>query len=122
MMGGWSVKNQNLILAVAVIFIVLVIIVPIPTVLLDLFLVVNITLSLLILINAIYATDALAMASFPTMLLFTTLYRLSLNVASTRLIIGTGEAGDVIEAFGKFVGGDNLVVGFIVFLLIMMAQ
>ena len=115
-------KNQNLILAVAVIFIVLVIIVPIPTVLLDLFLVVNITLSLLILINAIYATDALAMASFPTMLLFTTLYRLSLNVASTRLIIGTGEAGDVIEAFGKFVGGDNLVVGFIVFLLIMMAQ
>jgi flagellar biosynthesis protein FlhA len=62
------------------------------------------------------------MASFPTMLLFTTLYRLSLNVASTRLIIGQGEAGDVIAAFGKFVGGDNLVVGFIVFLLIMMAQ
>jgi flagellar biosynthesis protein FlhA len=122
MMGGWSVKNQNLILAVAVIFIVLVIIVPVSTVLLDLFLVVNITLSLLILINAIYATDALSMASFPTMLLFTTLYRLSLNVASTRLIIGQGEAGDVIAAFGKFVGGDNLVVGFIVFLLIMMAQ
>ncbi len=121
-MGGWSVKNQNLILAVAVIFIVLVIIVPVSTVLLDLFLVVNITLSLLILINAIYATDALSMASFPTMLLFTTLYRLSLNVASTRLIIGQGEAGDVIAAFGKFVGGDNLVVGFIVFLLIMMAQ
>lgn len=115
-------KNQNLILAVAVVFVVLVIIVPIPTFLLDLFLVVNITLSLLILINAIYATDALAMASFPTMLLFTTLYRLSLNVASTRLIIGKGEAGDVIAAFGKFVGGDNLVVGFIVFLLIMMAQ
>lgn len=115
-------KNQNLILAVAVIFIVLVIIVPVSTVLLDLFLVVNITLSLLILINAIYATDALSMASFPTMLLFTTLYRLSLNVASTRLIIGQGEAGDVIAAFGKFVGGDNLVVGFIVFLLIMMAQ
>jgi flagellar biosynthesis protein FlhA len=116
------VKNQNLILAVVVVFIVLVIIVPIPSVLLDLFLVVNITLSLMILINAIYAADALAMAAFPTMLLFTTLYRLSLNVASTRLIIGEGEAGDVIAAFGKFVGGDNLVVGFIVFLLIMMAQ
>ncbi len=115
-------KNQNVILAVTVVFIILVIIVPVNTILLDLLLVVNITLSLLILLNAVYATDALSMAAFPTMLLFTTLYRLSLNIASTRLIIGQGEAGEVIAAFGSFVGGDNLVVGFIIFLLIMIAQ
>lgn len=115
-------KNQNLIVAVTVVAIVLVIIVPIPMLLLDLLLVINITLSLLILLNAVYATDSLAMAAFPTMLLLTTLFRLSLNIASTRLIIGTGEAGEVIEAFGTFVGGDNLVVGFVVFLLIMLVQ
>ena len=115
-------KNQNVILAITVVFIILVIIVPVNTILLDLLLVVNITLSLLILLNAVYATDALSMAAFPTMLLFTTLYRLSLNIASTRLIIGKGDAGEVIAAFGTFVGGDNLVVGFIIFLLIMIAQ
>ncbi len=115
-------KHQNLIIAIALVFIILVIIVPIPPLLLDLLLVINITLALLILLNAIYATDALAMASFPTVLLFTTLYRLSLNIASTRLIIGKGEAGGVIASFGTFVGGDNLVVGFIIFLIIMIVQ
>ncbi len=115
-------KNKNLYVAVAVVAIVLVIIVPISTLLLDLLLVINITISLLILINSVYATDALAMASFPTMLLFTTLYRLSLNIASTRLIIGKGAAGEVIATFGTFVGGDNLVVGFLVFLIIMIVQ
>jgi len=88
----------------------------------DLLLVTNLTISLLILLNAIYAKDALSMSSFPTLLLFTTLFRLSLNVASTRLIIGEGEAGKVIESFGKFVGGNNIVVGAIIFLLIMIVQ
>lgn len=115
-------NNRNLMVAVCVVFIVLFIIVPIPTILLDVLLVVNIALSLLMLLNAIYATDALSMASFPTMLLFTTLYRLSLNIISTRLIIGKGEAGEVIQAFGSFVGGNNLVVGGIVFLVIMIVQ
>jgi len=62
------------------------------------------------------------MASFPTMLLFATLYRLSLNVVSTRLIVGSGEAGAVIQGFGKFVGGNDLIVGFIVYIIIMLAQ
>ncbi len=115
-------KNQNLYVAIFVVVIVLVIIVPINTVLLDLLLVLNITVSLLIVVNAVYATDALSMAAFPTMLLFTTLFRLSLNIASTRLIIGKGEAGEVIATFGSFVGGDNLVVGFIVFLIIIIVQ
>jgi flagellar biosynthesis protein FlhA len=93
-----------------------------PTLLMDMLLVVNLTISLLILLNAIYAKDALSMSSFPTLLLFTTLFRLSLNVASTRLIIGQGEAGKVIESFGEFVGGNNIVVGAIIFLIIMIVQ
>jgi flagellar biosynthesis protein FlhA len=101
---------------------VLFIIVPIPPILLDVLLVVNIALSILILINAIYAPDALSMSSFPTMLLFTTLYRLSLNIISTRLIVGKAEAGEVIRSFGRFVGGNDLIVGFIVFLIIMIVQ
>ena len=115
-------KNRNLMVAAFAVFIVIFIIAPIPDFLLDVLLVVNITLSLLILVNAIYATDALSMASFPTLLLFTTLFRLSLNIISTRLIIGQGQAGDVIHGFGKFVGGNDLIVGFIVYIIIMLAQ
>lgn len=115
-------NNRNLMVAVSVVLIILFILVPMPTIILDVLLVVNITLSLLILINAIYSNDALSMASFPTMLLFTTLYRLSLNIISTRLIIGKGEAGEVIRSFGEFVGGSDLIVGFIIFLIIMIAQ
>ena len=115
-------NNRNMMVAVSVVFIVLFIIVPIPTFLLDVLLVTNITLSLLILLNTIYSTDTLSMAAFPTMLLITTLFRLSLNIVAIRLIIGHGEAGSVIESFGRFVGGDNLVVGVIVFLVIMIVQ
>ena len=115
-------NNKNMFVAIFVVFIVLFIIVPLPTFVLDILLVLNITLSLLILINSIYAADALSMAAFPTMLLFTTLYRLSLNIVSTRLIIGQGEAGAVIRSFGRFVGGNDLIVGFIVFLIIMIVQ
>ena len=115
-------NNKNMFVAIFVVFIILFIIVPLPTFVLDILLIINITLSLLILINAIYASDALSMASFPTMLLFTTLYRLSLNIVSTRLIIGQGEAGAVIRSFGRFVGGNDLIVGFIIFLIIMIVQ
>lgn len=113
---------KSVLIAVWAVVILLVILVPMPTLLMDLLLVVNLTISLLILLNAIYAKDALSMSSFPTLLLFTTLFRLSLNVASTRLIIGQGEAGRVIESFGKFVGGNNIVVGAIIFLIIMIVQ
>ncbi len=113
---------KSVLIAVWAVIILLVILIPMPTILLDLLLVVNITLSLLILLNAIYAKDALTMSAFPTLLLFTTLYRLALNVASTRLIIGHGEAGKVIQSFGEFVGGNKIVVGAIVFLIIMIVQ
>ncbi len=115
-------RFKSAILAAWSVSILLVIIIPLPTVILDMLLVVNITLSVLILLNSIYAKDALSMSAFPTLLLFTTLYRLSLNIASTRLIIGQGEAGKVIENFGRFVGGNNIVVGVIIFLVIMIVQ
>lgn len=115
-------KFKSVAIAIWGVVILLVILIPMPTVLMDVLFVVNITISLLILLNAIYAKDALSMSSFPTLLLFTTLFRLALNVAATRLIIGQGDAGRVIESFGEFVGGNNIVVGAIVFLVIMLVQ
>ncbi|NLM10759.1 MAG: flagellar biosynthesis protein FlhA [Clostridiaceae bacterium] len=115
-------KFKSVAIAVWSVIILLVILVPMPTLLMDVLFVVNLTISLLILLNAIYSKDALSMSSFPTLLLFTTLYRLSLNVAATRLIIGQGDAGKVIESFGEFVGGNNIVVGAIIFLTIMLVQ
>ncbi len=115
-------KSRNVLVSICVVFIIMFIIVPIPTFLLDVLLVINLALSLIILLNSIYASDTLTMSSFPTMLLFSTLYRLSLNVASIRLILGKGEAGGVIQGFGEFVGGNNLVLGVIVFLVIMVVQ
>ena len=115
-------KFKNVAIAIWGVIILLVILVPMPTVLMDVFFIVNITISLLILLNAIYAKDALSMSSFPTLLLFTTLYRLALNVAATRLIIGQGDAGRVVESFGEFVGGNDVVVGAIIFLTIMLVQ
>lgn len=94
------------------------IIVPLPTWLLDILLVINLSLGMVILLVALYITDALKLASFPTILLISTLYRLALNISSTRLILLYGDAGEVIEAFGNFVAGGNFVVGAILFLII----
>ena len=115
-------KSRNVIVAIGVVFIIMFIIVPIPTFLLDFLFIINLALSLIVLLNSIYAGDTLAMSSFPTVLLFATLFRLALNVASTRLILGEGEAGKVIQGFGEFVGGNNLVLGVVVFLVIMIVQ
>jgi len=115
-------KFKSVAIAIWGVVILLVILIPMPTVLMDVLFIINITISLLILLNSIYAKDALSMSSFPTLLLFTTLYRLALNIAATRLIIGQGNAGKVVESFGEFVGGNNIVVGAIIFLVIMLVQ
>lgn len=96
---------------------------PVPAFLLDLLLVMSISLALTILVVALYVTEPLDFSAFPSLLLFTTIARLALNVASTRLILLHGEegaaaAGHVIEAFGQFVVGGNYAVGFIVFLIL----
>jgi flagellar biosynthesis protein FlhA len=115
-------KFGDLIVAIMVISIVIMIIVPLPTGMLDFLLTFNITLSLLILLIAMYVTEPLQFSIFPSLLLLTTLLRLSLNVSTTRLILRDADAGEVIRAFGDFVVGGNAVVGFIIFLIIVIIQ
>jgi flagellar biosynthesis protein FlhA len=105
-------------LAIGVVFIIAVLIVPLPSLLLDLFLVTSISLSLVVLLAALYTTEPLEFSSFPAVLLLLTLFRLSLNVASTRLILTHGQAGHVIQAFGEFVIGGNFAVGLVLFLIL----
>lgn len=111
-------KYSDLVLAGLVVAVLGMIIIPLPTWLLDILLTINITLGVLILLVALYISDALKIASFPTILLITTLFRLSLNISSTRLILAQGNAGEVIQAFGSFVVGGNYVVGAIIFVII----
>ncbi len=105
-------------LAIAVVFVIGLLIVPLPGVMLDLLLVTSISLSLVVLLSALYTTNPLEFSSFPGLLLLLTLFRLALNVASTRLILTHGEAGHVIQAFGEFVIGGNYAVGLVLFLIL----
>ena len=104
---------------ILIICIVLTLIIPLPEFLLDVLLAINIILSAIILLNTMYLKEPLQISIFPSLLVITTIFRLSLNITATRLILGNGEAGQVIEGFGTFVGGGNLVVGFVMFLVIM---
>jgi len=116
------VKRADILLAVAVVSIVGVLVIPIPPGLLDFALAFNITFSLVILLSTLYIKRPLDLSVFPGMLLIVTLLRLALNVASTRLILGTGYAGEVINSFGNFVVKGNYVVGFIVFVILVIIQ
>ena len=111
-----------MILALGVVTIVMMMIIPLPPFLLDLLLALNITLSLTIVMISIYNVEPLQFSVFPSLLLVTTLFRLALNVSSTRLILLYGYAGEVIMAFGTFVVGGNAVVGFIVFIILILIQ
>lgn len=109
--------------SIIIVLIVIMIIIPLPTALLDVMLIINITLSLIILLTTMYIKDTLEFSIFPSVLLITTLFRLSLNVSSTRLILGNnGNAGKVIQTFGQFVMQGNAVVGFIIFIIIVIVQ
>ena len=112
--------------AVFVIFIVLALIIPLNEVmggaLLDFLLLVNISLSVVILLMTMYIKEALEFSSFPTILLITTVFRLSLNISTTRGILSTGYAGSVIETFGNFVMGGDPIVGFIIFIIIVLVN
>ncbi|MCO5250246.1 MAG: flagellar biosynthesis protein FlhA [Candidatus Kapabacteria bacterium] len=113
-------KNNDVFLAAGIMLIIALLIVPLPTFMLDLLLTVNIAVAILILLVSLYLKTPLDLASFPTILLITTLFRLGLNVASTRLILGQAEAGQIIDAFGQFVIGGNYVVGIIIFLILVL--
>ena len=117
-----SKKRLDIIVAFGILGIVLMIIIPLPTFLLDTLLAVNIGFSVLILLMTLLSTSTLELSIFPTILLVTTLFRLALNISSTRLILSQGTAGNVIEAFGSFVVGGNYVVGVVIFLIIMIVQ
>ncbi len=116
-------KNTDLFIAIAMLAIISVMIIPLPPILLDVALTFSLSLSLLILLTSIYIKRTLDFTSFPSLLLMTTLFRLALNVATTRLILTHGHegpqaAGSVIQSFGNFVVGNNYVIGFIVFVIL----
>lgn len=111
-------KLKDMSVPIIIVAVILAFIIPLPSFVIDILLAVNIMISVIILLNTIYMRDALQMSIFPTLLVITTLFRLALNVNTTRMIIGQGEAGDVVAGFGEFVGGNDLVVGFIIFIVI----
>src|SRR5687768_1124089 len=117
-MVGAAKRNAEIGLAIAVVFIIALLVVPLPAMLLDLLLALSIALSIMVLLVSLYTTDPLDFSSFPALILLLTLFRLALNVASTRLILGEGHAGAVIEAFGQFVIGGNYAVGLVLFLIL----
>lgn len=116
--AGFFQKYSDVIIALVIVTIVIMMIIPLPTILLDLLICLNITIALLVMMSTIYNAEALDLSVFPSLLLVTTLFRLALNISSTRLILLEGYAGDVIMAFGNFVVGGNPVVGFIMFVIL----
>ncbi len=115
-------KIGDIVVSVGIIFMILMIIIPMPKFLVDIVLSMNISLSLLILLIAMFNREALDFSVFPSLLLITTIFRIALNITTTRYILLKGDAGDVIEAFGNFVMGGNAIVGFIVFIIIMIVN
>jgi type III secretion protein V len=117
-LSRWS----DLALAAVVVAIVGMMIVPLPSALLDVLLSLNIAVAITLLLVSIYVADALRIATFPTLILLTTLFRLGLQVSATRLVLVRGDAGQVIAAFGRFVVAGNLVVGVVIFLILTIVQ
>ncbi|MFB9273594.1 flagellar biosynthesis protein FlhA [Cohnella cellulosilytica] len=115
-------KVRDLSILIGVIGIVLMMVVPIPKGLLDVLLIINISIAIMILLIAMNTQDALHFSIFPTLLLITTVFRLALNVSTTRLILSKADAGHVVETFGRFVAGGQLAVGFVVFLILVVVQ
>ncbi|MEG1741728.1 MAG: FHIPEP family type III secretion protein, partial [Acetivibrio sp.] len=115
-------KKTDAVLGLYLMLAILFFIIPIPSFLLDILLGLNISVAMIILFTALFSREALEMSSFPTLLLFTTIFRISLNVSSTKLILTTGEPGNVVTTFGEFVGGGNLIVGGIVFIILILVQ
>ncbi|MCT4633749.1 MAG: flagellar biosynthesis protein FlhA [Firmicutes bacterium] len=115
-------KFGDIAVALGIVGIILMIIIPVPLFLLDFFLTMNIALALLILLISMFNKEALDFSVFPSILLVTTLFRLSLNISTTRNILQNARAGAVIDAFGDFVIGGDAIVGFIIFIIIVIIQ
>lgn len=115
-------KKSDLFVGLYILAAVVFLIVSIPSTVLDVLLAFNIAVALVILFMALFSKEPLDMQAFPTILLFTTIFRISLNVSSTKLILGTGDPGNVVRVFGQFVGGNDIVIGVIVFLILILVQ
>lgn len=115
-------RYNDLVLAGVLVMVVVLFVLPLPTPLLDLLIATNLSVSLVLVITATYVPSALSLSTFPSLLLFTTLFRLSLNIASTKLILLHANAGHIIDTFGKLIVGNNVVVGAVVFLIIAIVQ
>lgn len=115
-------KKADLGIALYLLTAIAMLIITIPAALLDVLLAFNIAVSFTILFTCMFAKEVLEMSFFPTMLLFTTIFRIALNVSSTKLILGTGDPGNVVATFGEFVGGGDLIIGVIVFIILIMIQ
>src|SRR3954454_20770661 len=115
-------KYADLAAAGAILLIVAMLIIPLPPMLLDFFITLNISAALMIVVATMYVPRALDFSWFPTVLLLATLDRLAINVSVTRLMLLKGDAGHVVEAFGNFVVGGNIVVGLVVFLILIVIQ
>lgn len=115
-------KKTDIGLGLYILAAIVFLIIPLPSIILDICLAFNMAVALVILFNAVFSKEAMDMSSFPTLLLLTTLFRISLNVSSTKLILSTGDPGEVVETFGEFVGGGSLVIGIIVFIILLIVQ
>ncbi len=115
-------KIRDFVVLIGVIGIVLMLVLPMPIILIDFLLIINISLSLMIILISMNTSEALEFSIFPSLLLITTLFRLALNISTTKNILLKAEAGSVVQTFGEFVAGGNIVVGFIVFLILVVVQ
>ena len=119
---GRVLKQTDLLVALGIVMIVVMMIVPVPHALLDVLITLNIAAGLTIVLISVYSRRALDFSAFPTLLLITTLFRLAINISVTRLILGEGDAGQVVKSFGNFVIGGSIVVGLVVFFILMVVQ
>jgi len=120
--GGFIARHADWVMGLGVLGLMVTLLTPLPPYALDILLAINITASLLMLLVTMNVRSSAEMSTFPTILLFATLFRLGLNVASTRLILSEGQAGTIIKAFGSYVVGDDLTVGLVVFLILIVIQ
>ena len=117
-----KMKKADIGVALYVLGAMIMLIVPISDTLLDVLLAINISLAFTILFTTMFAKEVLDLSFYPTILLFTTIFRIALNVSSTRLILSTGNPGNVVATFGNFVGGGDLVIGIVVFIILIIVQ
>lgn len=115
-------ERKDILLVVLLLAVVFMMVLPLPPLLLDILIAVNITISVVLLMMSVYIGSPLQFSVFPAVLLITTLFRLALSVSTTRMILLQADAGQIVNTFGSFVVGGNLVVGIIIFLIITIVQ